>query len=79
MEAIRPDGVLDVDEVIVIGHTDGSFTAEQAEAFGLAILEAVRRLDAGLPGTPGGVPAVLAQLDPPQWPPAAEPSDEGRV
>jgi hypothetical protein len=64
MEALRPDGVHDVDEVIVLGvDAAGSFTAAQAEAFGLAILEAVRRLDAGLPGVPGGVPAVLAAAE----------------
>ena len=69
MEAIRPDGVHDVDEVVVLSHIDGSFTAAQAEAFALALLEAVRRLDRGLDGTPGGLPAVRAALDPPQWPP----------
>src|SRR5512133_193467 len=43
----------------VVLTADATFTAREAEAFAVSILRAVRRLDAGLPGTPGGIPAVL--------------------
>jgi hypothetical protein len=49
----------------------GVVDADHAEAYALSILRAVRQLDAGLPDTPGGIPAVLASLDPPAWPPGA--------
>ena len=55
------DGEHDVTKAVVI-TSDGSFTARQAEAFARAILAAVRLLDAGLEGTPGGVAAVLGSL-----------------
>ncbi len=57
----RPKQASDGTEAIVL-TADGSFTADQAEAYALSILRAVRQLDAGLPGTPGGIPAVLHLL-----------------
>lgn len=34
---------------------NGSFTADQAKAFGLALLQSSRQLAGGLDGLPGGV------------------------
>ena len=65
--AIRPDGAARRRRGRGARHIDGSFTAAQAEAFALALLEAVRRLDQGLAGTPAD-PAVLAALPEP-WSP----------
>ena len=48
------DGEHHVCERVVV-TADGSMTAEQAEAFGLALLQASRQLAAGLEGLPGGV------------------------
>ena len=59
MDALAADGDHDVTEAIVL-TADGSFTARQAEQFAQAILAAVHRLDAGLPGPPGGTLAALA-------------------
>jgi hypothetical protein len=59
-------GEYDVDQTIVLG-ADGAFAADQAEAYALSIPAGVRQLDAGLDGTPGGIPAALATLPEP-WP-----------
>jgi hypothetical protein len=61
IDSVR-DGEHDVCEALVL-TADGSFTADQAEAYALSILRAVRQLDAGLDGTPGGIPAALAAGD----------------
>lgn len=61
MDAVLPGGAHYVTKAIVM-DCNGSFAVDQAEAFGLAVLEAVRLYDAGLDGTPGGVPAVLELL-----------------
>ena len=47
---------------------DATFTTREAAAFAVSILRAVRQLDAGPPGTPGGPPAVPRQAPEP-WPP----------
>ena len=54
-DTLHDDGRHDVEQIVFL-HTDGTFTARQAEAYGRAILAAVRQLDAGLDGTPGGIP-----------------------
>jgi hypothetical protein len=66
MDALR-GGEHDVTKAVVL-TANGSINEDQAEAYALSILRAVRQLDAGLEGTPGGVPAALAQLPEP-WPP----------
>ena len=61
-DSIHGDGRHDVDEVAYLS-VDGTFTARQAEAYALAILAAVRQLDAGLDVPPGGLrpaPGVVA-------------------
>ena len=66
-DTLHDDGRHEVDEVVYLS-ADGTLTARQAEAYARAILAAVGAIDAGLDGTPGGIPAVLAQLPEP-WPP----------
>ena len=53
-DSIHGDGRHEVDEVAYLS-VDGTFTARQAEAYALAILAAVRQLDAGLDVPPGGL------------------------
>ena len=65
-DTLHDDGRLDVEQVVYL-NTDGTFDADQAEAYALSILRAVRQIDAGLDGTPGGIPAVLDALGKP-WP-----------
>lgn len=75
MDALRPpNGRHVVTEALVL-TADGTFTTDEAEAFALEILRACRRLDAGLDGTPGGVPAALLELRPAD---AAHPVPAGR-
>ena len=66
-DTLHDDGRHDVEQVVYL-HTDGTFSARQAEAYARAILQAIGAIDAGLEGTPGGIPAVLGALPEP-WPP----------
>jgi hypothetical protein len=66
MDTVRADGEHEQYERVVL-TADATFTAREAEAFAVSILRAVRQLDAGLPGTPGGI-RVLRQVPGP-WPP----------
>lgn len=66
MDAVK-DGEHRPHERVVI-TSNGSFTAEQAEAFGLAILQAAAQLTGGLEGTPGGVTRALEMAATPQGP-----------
>ena len=68
LDSLLPPNGRHASEDAPILTANGTFTVEEAEAFALAILHAVRQLDAGLPGTPGGIPAVRAAL-PESWPP----------
>lgn len=67
MDAVRADGEHEQYQRVVL-TADATFTAREAEAFAVSILRAARQLDAGLPGTPAGIPAVLRQVSEP-WPP----------
>ena len=67
MDAVRADGEHEQYERVVL-TADATFATQEAEAFAVSILRAVRQLDAGLPGTPGGPPAVPRQVPEP-WPP----------
>ena len=67
MDAVRADGEHEQYQRVVL-TADATFTAREAAAFAVSILRAVRQLDAGLPGTPGGIPAVPRQVPEP-WPP----------
>ena len=59
MDDVGPDDVHRVHQAVVL-TADGSYTADQAEAFGLAVLAAAHQLRAGLDGHPGGVAQALA-------------------
>jgi hypothetical protein len=60
MDTVRADGEHEQYERVVL-TADATFTTREAEAFAVSILRAVRQLDAGLPGTPGGIPACCAR------------------
>jgi hypothetical protein len=67
MDAVRAEREHEQYQRVVL-TADATFGTQEAAAFAVSILRAVRQLDAGLPGTPGGPPAVPRQVPEP-WPP----------